>query len=175
VKSTTVTVNYQGSEYTASIQTNASATNPLFDAGRGLFNFTLSGEDGSVGSFAVTIPKALLEGTPVVFVDNARIASTYTENSTHYFVHFEYALSMHTATVEGSNTIPEFPSAFFVPAATLALIVLIALILSLKKRRKGEGPTRQSIKAHDHRLGTAASSAEQNGDDDHKHGDPPHS
>ena len=137
VKSTTVTVNYQGNGYTASIQTNASTTNPHFDPDRGLFNFTFSGEDGSVGSFAVTIPKPLLKGTPVVIVDNARIASTYTENSTHYFVHFEYALSIHTATVEGSNAIPEFPSAFFVPAATLALIVLIALVLK-KRRKKGK-------------------------------------
>jgi hypothetical protein len=88
-----VTASFQGNDYTSVVNTNASMAGLLFDANRRLINFTISGTDGIVGSFVVVIPKALLDGTPVVFVDNLPVASTYTENNTHFLIRFDHMLT----------------------------------------------------------------------------------
>jgi hypothetical protein len=70
------------------------------------------------------------------------------------------------ALITAPKTVPEFPSAFAILVAALAIIVLV---LQEKNRKNRTGPG-YSIKAHDHRLGTAASSVQQN-EDDHNHRD----
>jgi hypothetical protein len=120
-----VAASFQGNVYTLVVNANASTSGLLFDANRRLINFTMSGADGTVGSLVVVIPKAVLDGTPVVFVDNRPVASTYTENSTHFLVRFDQTLSTHTVTLGGSNTIPEFPTPFFV--AVSSMFVTVAL------------------------------------------------
>jgi hypothetical protein len=69
----------------------------IYDADRRLISFTMSGADGTVGSFVVVMPKALLDGTPVVFVDNLPTASTYTDNNTHFLIRFDHMLSTQLA------------------------------------------------------------------------------
>jgi len=78
------------------------------------------------------IPEALLDGTPLVFVDDAPTPSDYKVNKTHYFVYFDYPLSAHSATVGGSNTIPEFPS--------VSLVVASSLLVTIVFRRLIKGP-----------------------------------
>jgi len=121
----TVVASFQGNVYTLVVDANASTSGLLFDANRRLINFTMSGTDGTVGSFVVVIPKAVLDGTPVVFVDNRPVASTYTENNTHFLIRFDQALSTHTVSLGGSNTIPEFSTPFLV--AVTSMFTTIAL------------------------------------------------
>jgi hypothetical protein len=130
-----ITVSFQGADHAAVVNANAaSTTNLYFDADRRLLNFTLSGTDGTIGSFVVVMPKSLLDGAPVVLVDNAPVASTFTENETHYFIRFDYALSTHAVAVGGSNTIPEFPF----PSVSLVLAVSTLATMLLRRRREDE-------------------------------------
>jgi hypothetical protein len=127
-----VTARFQGNDYTSVVNTNASAAGLLFDSNRRLINFTITGADETIGSFVVVTPKALLDGTPVVFVDNLPVASTYRENNTHFIIRFDHMLSTHAVTVGGSNTIPEFP----LPSLVALSSTLITVIL--RKRGKPE-------------------------------------
>lgn len=126
----TVAASFQGDVYTLVVNANASNSGLLFDANRRLINFTMSGADGTVGSFVVVIPKAVLDGTPVVFVDDRPVASTYMENNTHFLVRFDQALSTHTVSLGGSNTIPEFSTPFLVAVSSMFIIV------ALRRRHK---------------------------------------
>jgi len=128
----TTTASFQRNDYTLVVNTNASTAGLLFDPNRRLINFTMSGTDGTVGSYVVVIPKALLDGTPVVFVDNLPVASTYTENNTHFLVRFDHMLSAHTVTVGGSNTIPEFP----LPSLVAMSAIFMTLILRRRSKRQ---------------------------------------
>jgi hypothetical protein len=121
----TATASFQGNDYTLVVNTNASTAGLLFDPNRRLINFTMSGADGTVGSYVVEIPKALLDGTPIVFVDNRPVASTYTENNTHFLVRFDQTLSMHIVTLGGSNTIPEFPTPFLVAVSSIFMTLIL--------------------------------------------------
>jgi hypothetical protein len=121
----TAAASFQGNVYTLVVNANASTSGLLFDANRRLINFTMSGTDGTVGSFVVVIPKAVLDGTPVVFVDNRPVASTYTENNTHFLVRFNQSLSTHTVTLGGSNTIPEFSKPFLVAVSSMFIAVAL--------------------------------------------------
>jgi hypothetical protein len=126
----TVAASFQGNVYTLVVNANASSSGLLFDANRRLINFTMSGADGTVGSFVVVIPKAVLDGTPVVFVDNQPVASTYTENNTHFLIRFNQGLSTHTVSLGGSNTIPEFSTPFLVAVSSMFITV------ALRRRHK---------------------------------------
>jgi len=121
----TAAASFQGNVYTLIVNANASTSGLLFDANRQLINFTMSGADGTVGSFVVVIPKAVLDGTPVVFVDNRPVSSTYTENNTHFLIRFDQTLSTHTVTLGGSNTIPEFPTPILVAVSSMLITVVL--------------------------------------------------
>jgi hypothetical protein len=131
--SPTLIVSFQGNTYAAAVNTNATVADLSFDSDRRLLNFTISGPYATVGSFAVLIPKALLDGMPLVFVDNAEVACTWTENGTHYTINFSYPLSQHTVTIGGSNTIPEFWSGPL-------LIAISTLVTAILGRRRKEWP-----------------------------------
>lgn len=138
VTTTTITAiaSFQGNNYTLVVNTNASTAGLFFDPNRRLINFTMTGADGTVGSYVVVIPKALLDGTPVVFVDNLPVASTCTQNNTHFLVRFDHVLSTHTVTVGGSNTIPEFP----LPSLVAMSSVFMTLILRRWSKRQRKMP-----------------------------------
>jgi hypothetical protein len=117
------TVMFQDNLYTLAIYSNASATNLIFDSDRGLLNFTITGTNETTGRFLIATPRVLLDGTPVVFVDNVEVKSTFVEGATYYFVQFDNSLGSHTVTMGGTKTIPEFPSGY--------QLILVALYLAL--------------------------------------------
>jgi hypothetical protein len=123
------TTYYQGDRFSPAVNGNSTAWNLRFDTKNRLFNFTI-GETyrskGKVAEFVVFIPKKLLDGSPVVLVDNRLVPSTFTENATHYLVRFDYMLTQNEVTVGGSNTIPEniSPVLSFVIAVTLLHLIL---------------------------------------------------
>jgi hypothetical protein len=79
----------------------------------------------------VLVPKALLDGSPVVFVDNIEVSRRIAENSTHYTIGFDYPLSQHVVSIGGSNTIPEFPSP---PMLVVAFIFVTAILTRLRRQ-----------------------------------------
>jgi hypothetical protein len=137
----TTMVVFEGNWYTLGVNGNSYSSQPAwnlrFDAERRLFNFTV-GEPylpkGEVPEFVALIPKSLLDGSPIVFLDNAMVSSTVEQNASHYFVRFSYMLTnnetvTHNVMVGGSNTVPEVIS----PVASL--VIALALLCFFSRRK----------------------------------------
>lgn len=135
------TVVFDGNRYTVGVNgysySSPPAWNLRFDTERRLFNFTV-GEPylpgGEVAEFVVLIPKGLLSGSPIVFMDNVMVRSTLAQNASHYFVRFAYVISpnetvTHNVMVGGSNTVPEITN-------PLVSLVIAAVFLCLFLERK---------------------------------------
>lgn len=122
----------EGKQYTIAVNGNSTVWNLRFDPESRLFNFTIGHtfrSKGKTAEFVVSIPKSLLDGIPVVLVDNVMLSSSFSGNTSHYFVRFDYMLTQNEVTVGGSNTIPENPSLF-------ASFLLTVVALSLYSRRR---------------------------------------
>jgi hypothetical protein len=139
----TTTVTFQGNRYTMAVNGYSYSIPPAwnlrFDAERRLFNFTM-GEPylpgREVAEFVVLIQKPLIDGSPVVLVDNVIVTSNVTLDAGHYYVRFSYPLTQnetvtHNVTVGGSNTVPE-------NAGLLVSLVTAVVFLHLFSRRKPE-------------------------------------
>jgi hypothetical protein len=137
------TADYQGNSYGLAVNGNSTAWNLRFDTKNRLFNFTI-GETyrskGKIAEFVVFVPKRLLDGSPMVLVDNRLVPSTFTENATHYVVRFDYMLTQNEVTVGGSNTIPENISPF------VSLVIAAALLHFISRRELEAKKTR--MRAH---------------------------
>ena len=144
------TVSFDGNQYTLGVNgysySSPPAWNLRFDAERRIFNFTV-GESylpgGEVSEFVVLIPKGLLDGSPIVFMDNVIMRSTLAQNATHYYVRFSYLISRHdTVThdvmVGGSNTVPENPNLLVPMATTVGFLYFFS-------RRKPEEKIRMEL------------------------------
>jgi hypothetical protein len=120
------------------ISSNSSISNLQFDSQRKLINFTASGPSGTIGSTSITFAKSLINGLPVVLIDNGNTSPTsfvLASNSTHYFLSITYPHSTHSITVGGSNAISEFDDN--VTVVLLVLLATVSLVGSRSRRRHG--------------------------------------
>jgi hypothetical protein len=132
----TTTVVLDGRRYSVGVNGYSYSTLPAwnlrFDAGRRLINFTVSDTylpTGKIAEFVALIPKPLLDGSPMVFVDNVVVPSTLAQNASHYFVRFRYNLTFnemvtHSVMVGGSNTIQEYTSPFLSLSISVAFVYI---------------------------------------------------
>jgi hypothetical protein len=100
---------------------------------------------GEVAEFVVLIQKPLLDGSPIVLVDNAMVPSTVAQDASHYFVRFSYPLThnetvTHNVTVGGSNTVPENTS-LLVSLLTTVVVLYLFSKRKLKAKNTGCGPS----------------------------------
>jgi len=147
----TTTVVLEGKRYGIAVNgysySSPTAWNLRFDAERRLFNFTtaeIPHSTGEVAELVVLIDKRLLDGPPIVFVDNAMVPSTFTQNASHYYVRFSYTLTgdvTHEVTVGGSNTIPENTSPL------LPLLITVASLYFFSRRRLEAKKTKMRAKS----------------------------
>ncbi len=113
-----------------------------YDSSKGMINFTTNGPEGTIGSTTAIFAKNLINGDPVLLIDNgvgATVNATLDSNSTHYFFSFSYFQSQHLITIEGSATfqaVPEFPSAAIV-AGVAFIVVLTGISKKRRPRRRG--------------------------------------
>jgi len=119
------------------ISSNTSVTNTVYDANSHVISFTSSGPAGANGFAAVLLPKYVIDGAPVVLIDNGNLnplSLTVSGNATHYLVAFGYPLSDHTVVVGGSSTIPELAVLSF-PLAVSVMASVAAMGLVRRARR----------------------------------------
>jgi hypothetical protein len=120
------------------ISSNSTISNLQFDSQRKLINFTASGPSGTIGSTTIVFAKSLINGVPVVLIDNGHvppISLILTSNSTHYFLSITYPHSTHSITVGGSNTISEFDDN--VTIVLLGVLATVSLVGFRSRRRHG--------------------------------------
>ena len=131
-------VMYKENIYTLAIYSNASASKVVFDPTGRLVNFTITITNGSFSGFLIIIPRILLVGTPIVFVDDVEIKSTVIEGAKYYFVQFQQSLGSHTVTVRGYGAISEFPRGYLLTSTAFCLVLAVLVVADFKsKPRKG--------------------------------------
>jgi hypothetical protein len=129
----------QGTTLGLGIVSNSTIADLVFDPGRQLINFTASGPENTVGFCNLTIAKQLLNGSPVVLVDDSVAQASVSEDGTHYYVSFSYSHSQRKIAIGGHNTIPELPY----PLIPLVLIlILAALMLKASSKENKRMPLR---------------------------------
>ena len=88
------------------ISSNSTVSNIRYDRTHKLLNFTVTGPDGSSGMAAIILAKSLINGIPIVLVDNENDTATNLSligNLTHYSLSFTYPHSSHLISVGGSD------------------------------------------------------------------------
>lgn len=124
---------YGGTSPYAQISTNCTVQSYHLDLARRLLNFTTTGPDGTVALTSTILPRDLIDGTPIVLIDDGNISPTMltiASNSTHYFITFAYPSSIRRITIGGSNTIPEFDN----PTVVSFISFLVATLVVLRHR-----------------------------------------
>ena len=141
VASTEGGISIGGSTY-LQVSSNSTISNLQFDSGRKLINFTASGPSGTMGSTSVVFAKTLINGSPIVMIDNGNtspISIVLTSNSTHYSLTVTYPHSTHSITIGGSNSIPEFGdlTAFLLAVLSTCAVVILPDRIKRRKQRFG--------------------------------------
>ena len=119
----------QGNELRLQILSNSTIRDLIYNSERRSINFSVNGPDNTKGFCHVAISKQLLDGTPVIYVDESQVSANITEDTTNYNVYFAYNHSSHNVTIYGSNTIPEFA-----PYATMIVLILASIVFIERKR-----------------------------------------
>ena len=123
---------YQGQPFHISIQSNSSVSNLKFDKERRLINFSVTGADGTRGYTNAVAPTALLDGPPIIMLNNQQITpSLLNQNTTHYIIRIDYHHSTQQVSIGGAYTIPEFPNGLLFP---ISATILLAATWIFRKR-----------------------------------------
>ena len=123
---------YQGQPFHISIQSNSSVSNLKFDKERRLINFSVTGADGTRGYTNAVVPTALLDGPPIIMLNNQQITpSLLNQNTTHYIIRIDYHHSTQQVSIGGAYTIPEFPNGLLFP---ISATILLAATWIFRKR-----------------------------------------
>jgi len=113
------------------VVTNSELANLTYSADAKVFSMTVTGESGTIGVINMIIPKALLNGEPIVIIDSVSLTPAYSEDSKDYYVFFSYTHSSHTVLVGGKNSIPEFPSNI---TQLIVFMLLVACFASASRK-----------------------------------------
>jgi len=95
-------VHIASTDYPITIESNVTITNVI--ATKNTLHFTTSGPTGATGYINTTIPVGLNKTAIKVFVNNVKLDPPpfpiITTNGTHYFIYFEFTLSIHDIIIQ---------------------------------------------------------------------------
>jgi len=126
-------VNWDGYSFDVTILSNSTISDFAFSQPEKRINFDVTIPSNMSGFCNATIPKELLGGPYVCFLDGSPVTLVETSNSTHASLYFTYTHDGH-AEITGTTAIPEFPTAI----ATLLLLAVLSVALLFAYRKKGE-------------------------------------
>lgn len=133
-------INADGQQFTVTTFSNASISNMALNIEEKALIFNLTGFEGTIGYFNITIPKTLIScdsnsGWQLYIDENPIAGFLVADNNTHTSIYFTYALSSHQVKLVGQQIIPEFLSWH---SLTL-LIITISIAIVLRKIVKPAG------------------------------------
>ncbi|MFH0749263.1 MAG: hypothetical protein V1915_05055 [Candidatus Bathyarchaeota archaeon] len=123
------TIEHGGEKYQVSTFSNSTISKIRFNQPLMTMSFNVTGAEGTTGYCNVTLPKELLGGNFAVLVNDIPVTYAMVQNSSHYFIYFEYTHSTEEVKIIGTIVIPELQTLL---AATLAMVG-VTLILARKK------------------------------------------
>ncbi len=139
-----ILANLSNESVQAQLLTTSELLNATYDPLGHRFLFYTSGQTGTVGTVNMIVPKAAIDGHPIVTMDGATINPSTDEDSQNYYLYFTYAQSSHAFAVIGQNTVPEFPS-----AQQLVVAVILLVILLFKRGRRELSAHRELLTVHE--------------------------
>lgn len=102
---------------------------------QGQLNYTLQGISGTNGWSNITIPDSMLNGPYTVLVDGGAVSQSVVNNlNGSHSIYFAYQHSTHSVVIQGTPTIPEFPTCMVL--SLLAALSLAVVVLAKKKQLK---------------------------------------
>ena len=118
---------FQSGNITVQFLTNSqvNADNTTFNPADKFFTIQVTQPNGSVGSLNAAIPKAAIDGPPVVLLDNTAVIAFWSSDANNYHFYVTYLEGKHVIVVKGQNTVSEFTG------DTVALIALATSTFSL--------------------------------------------
>ena len=129
-------IQYQNFLFKLPIYSNSSTGQVTYDSNLRQFSLAISVPNESVRKFLIVVPKPLLDGTPVVFVDNTEFTSTFIEGGNYFYVRFDPSVGSHDVMVRGSKSIPEFFGVAQISTTMLSLILAACFAAILKSRHR---------------------------------------
>lgn len=118
-----------GEEFQVEVTSNSDVSAVELSQSEKKVSFTVEGATGTEGVTEVTIPKAMLSGEMMVFIDGQAMTDSSNDvivkSNTNTEVTFEinYDHSEHDVEVQGTNVVPEFPVSILVMTAAFASII----------------------------------------------------
>ncbi len=128
---------HHGDELKLQIVSNSTILNLLFHPKAGMINLTVTGSEGTGGFCNASIPKSILDGSPIVIIDGKQVESELKEDTANHYVYFTYSHSSHNIMIGGSNTISEFPHIATAILSVFTIISLLASTFARKTDRRG--------------------------------------
>lgn len=123
-----------GEEFHLEVTSNSDVSAVELSESEKKVSFTVEGETGTEGVAEVTIPKAMLSGEMMVFIDGQAVTEASNDvivkSNTNTEVTFEinYHHSEHDIEVQGTNVVPEFPVSILVMTAAFASIIAVVAV-----------------------------------------------
>jgi hypothetical protein len=118
-------------QHVFSVESNSTVSDLVFNAGTATLQFTVIGQNGTIGFAKVTISRSLITDVSelTVYVDSNPANYSVEEDPKSYYVYFTYEHSAHSVTLSNWTIIPEFPSAM-----TLFLPIILTLIVAVVRK-----------------------------------------
>jgi Predicted solute binding protein len=126
-----------------SVESNSTITGLTFNASSSKLSFTVTGETGTTGYVCATISKTLMpeSGSIQVILDGSQIVPSIASNDDSWVVTFSYHHSSHQVAISQAQVSTNHPgvaadgSILFIAVGTTAVIVAVALIVLVKKKK----------------------------------------
>ncbi|MHB8565795.1 MAG: NosD domain-containing protein [Nitrososphaerales archaeon] len=121
--------------------TGAQISNATFSDLSGAYqlSFQIEGRNGTTGNLTLSIPKgsstAPTGRVPVLFIDGARVASSYSQDSTNYYVTFSVDFTTHNIVLQFNSPANPLAKIQLLIFGIIALLFLAAALVIVKRSR----------------------------------------
>lgn len=125
---------YQNFLFRVPIYSNGTSSSIFYDLTVRSLSFRIYAVNETARRFLIAVPRGLLDGTPVIFVDGSEVKPPVIEGTHHFFITLDEPLGMHDVMIQGLNTIPEFSESYPILVTCLLLVSFVAAYVKRKYR-----------------------------------------
>jgi pimeloyl-ACP methyl ester carboxylesterase len=128
----TVPINTVQAPVVVQITSNNPVRNVAYNSTVMLLNITTAAQSNPIGTIDIVIPKAALNGEPVVMSGGKILSSSTITDANNYYVFFTYTDDPLDILIGGQSSVPEFST---VPLVQVSMgLVIFAVVIRGKKR-----------------------------------------
>lgn len=130
---------YQNFLFRVPVYSNGTSSEIFYDITVRSLGFKINAVNETARRFLIAVPRGLLDGTPVVFVDGSEVKPPVIEGAHHFFITLDEPVGVYDVKIQGLNTIPEFSELYPILATCLILATFVDAHVKRKHRRRPVG------------------------------------